>query len=132
MPDFLETKREEIEARRAELKPAVDEYQRLDAAVAALDGLPVTNGVAPVTAAPRRAMTGKPLGRPKGGGTRRAQALNLVTTTPGITIPEIAERIGIKQNYLYRVLPGLAKEGLIVKDGRGWRPAAAVAPGGSE
>lgn len=126
MPDFLETKREEIEARRAELKPAVDEYHRLDAAATALDGLPVTNGVAPVTAAPRaRRRTGKPLGRPKGGGTRRAQALALVTASPGITIPEIAERMGIKQNYLYRVLPGLAEEGLVVKDGRGWRPAAA-------
>ena len=29
---------------------------------------------------------------------------------------------GIKQNYLYRVLPGLAEDGLVVKDGRGWKP----------
>jgi hypothetical protein len=30
--------------------------------------------------------------------------------------------MGIKQNYLYRVLPGLAQDGLVVKDGRGWKP----------
>jgi hypothetical protein len=30
--------------------------------------------------------------------------------------------MGIKQNYLYRVLPGLAKEGKLEKKGRGWHP----------
>ena len=30
---------------------------------------------------------------------------------PGITIPELAEAMGIKQNYLYRVMPELAKNG---------------------
>jgi hypothetical protein len=28
--------------------------------------------------------------------------------------------MGIKQNYLYRVLPGLEKEGKVRKEGRGW------------
>ena len=45
---------------------------------------------------------------------------------PGITIPEIAAKMGIKQNYLYRVLAGLADHGLVVKDGRGWKPAEAA------
>jgi DNA-binding IscR family transcriptional regulator len=49
-----------------------------------------------------------------------------VKATPGITIPEIAEKMGIKQNYLYRVLPGLAEDGHIVKDGRGWKPKEAA------
>jgi DNA-binding IscR family transcriptional regulator len=43
-----------------------------------------------------------------------------VKGNPGITIPEIAQKMGIQQNYLYRVLPGLQKEGLIRKEGRGW------------
>ena len=30
--------------------------------------------------------------------------------------------MGIKENYLYRVLPGLEQEGKIRKDGRGWHP----------
>jgi hypothetical protein len=34
--------------------------------------------------------------------------------------------MNIKQNYLYRVLPGLAKDGLVAKDGRGWKPKNAA------
>ena len=59
-------------------------------------------------------------GRPRGSGTRAIQALELVKARPGITIPELAEAMGIKQNYLYRVMPGLAEEGKVTKSGRGW------------
>jgi DNA-binding IscR family transcriptional regulator len=65
-------------------------------------------------------------GRPKGSGTGGVEALALVKANPGITIPEIAEKLAIKQNYLYRVLPGLAEDGLVVKDGRGWKPTDAA------
>jgi hypothetical protein len=136
--DFLDQKRHEITARLKELKPLVDEYQRLDAAAAALDGVsgtPLVHGT-PVTrpaparakAAParKRGATRGRRGRPKGSGTRGAEALALVKENPGITIPEIAEKLGIKQNYLYRVLPGLAADGLVVKDGRGWKPKDAA------
>jgi hypothetical protein len=138
MADFLDEKRSEIRARLKELKPLVDEYQRLEAAAAALDGVPTNAGgstaasASPVTrraraqSAPKRAKSngsgGGRRGRPKGTGTRGAEALALVRSKPGITIPEIAEQMGIKQNYLYRVLPGLADDGLVKKDGRGWHP----------
>ena len=59
-------------------------------------------------------------GRPRGSGTRGKQALELVRANPGITIPELADKMGIKQNYLYRVLPGLQKDGMVRKQGRGW------------
>ena len=68
------------------------------------------------TATKRRA------GRRKGSGTRAAEALSFVKGQPGITIPELAAKMGIKQNYLYRVLPGLEKEGKVRKKGRGWHP----------
>jgi hypothetical protein len=61
-------------------------------------------------------------GRRKGSGTRAAQALSFVQGQPGITIPELAAKMGIKQNYLYRVLPGLEQEGKLSKKGRGWHP----------
>ncbi len=61
-------------------------------------------------------------GRRKGSGTRAAQALSFVQGQPGITIPELAAKMGIKQNYLYRVLPGLEQEGKLSKQGRGWHP----------
>jgi hypothetical protein len=130
--DFLDEKRREIADRLRELKPLVDEYHRLEAAAAALDGV---DGGAPAPArraraaasttaarGGRRAATGARPGRRRGSGTRAAQALKLVTAQPGITIPELAKKMGIKQNYLYRVLPGLEQEGKVVKDGRGWQP----------
>ncbi len=61
-------------------------------------------------------------GRRKGSGTRAAQALSFVQGQPGITIPELAAKMGIKQNYLYRVLPSLEQEGKLSKKGRGWHP----------
>ena len=62
-------------------------------------------------------------GRPRGSGTRSAQALALVQSKPGITIPEMGKEMGITPNYLYRVLPELAKDGKVKKDGKGWVPA---------
>lgn len=143
MADFLDEKRMEIGARLKELKPLVDEYTRLQAAAAALDGVP-SNSTAPSTArragaraaaggrkrgatsAKSNGSSGKRRGRPKGSGTRGNEALQLVKANPGITIPELAEKMGIKQNYLYRVLPGLAQDGLVAKDGRGWHPKDAA------
>lgn len=61
-------------------------------------------------------------GRRKGSGTRAAEALAFVQGQPGITIPELAAKMGIKQNYLYRVLPGLEQEKKVTKQGRGWHP----------
>jgi hypothetical protein len=74
-------------------------------------------GSAAKVAAPKRRA-----GRRKGSGTRAAQALSFVQGQPGITIPELAAKMGIKQNYLYRVLPGLEQEGKLSKRGRGWHP----------
>jgi hypothetical protein len=79
---------------------------------------PTATATATATTPRRRA------GRRKGSGTRAAQALSLVQGQPGITIPELAAKMDIKQNYLYRVLPGLEQEKKIKKQGRGWHPAS--------
>jgi hypothetical protein len=135
MADFLEEKKREIDKRLKELRPLVDEYERLQAASAALDGVPGSTGRSGGSQTPGRsarrartrgtAGTGR-RGRPRGSGTRSKQALELVQARPGITIPEIAEAIGIQQNYLYRVLPALQKDGLVRKEGRGWHPREAA------
>jgi CRP-like cAMP-binding protein len=135
MPDFLEEKKREIDARLKELRPLVDEFHRLEAAAAALQGVPGGAANSSTASAPARrtrrtrraASTGTGRrGRPRGSGTRSKQALELVRSRPGITIPEIAESIGIQQNYLYRVLPALQKDGLVRKEGRGWHPREAA------
>ena len=132
MADFLEEKKKEISARMKELRPLVDEYQRLEAAHQALQGVgagTATGGGA--TRTRRRASGGGGggggrRGRPKGSGTRAKEALALVTGQPGITIPEMAQKMGIQQNYLYRVLPGLEQDGQVRKEGRGWYPKDAA------
>ena len=136
MADFLDEKRSEIGARLKELRPLVEEFERLQAAAAALDGVPATAAAAPRATSTRAAKAPAKRrnssngagrrGRPKGSGTRGAEALALVKESPGITIPELAAKMGIKQNYLYRVLPGLAEDGLVAKDGRGWHPKEAA------
>ena len=142
MPDFLEEKKREIDERLKELRPLVDEFHRLEAASAALQGVGASSNSRATRTPARRARrrsasaakstgtgtgtgTGR-RGRPRGSGTRSKQALELVRTRPGITIPEIAEAIGIQQNYLYRVLPSLQKDGLVRKEGRGWHPREAA------
>jgi hypothetical protein len=117
MADFLAEKRREIEARMKELRPAVEEYARLEQAAAALAG--VGNGGGQATRTPRR----RGRGRPRGSGTRAKQALELVRARPGITIRELADAMGIHANYLYRVMPTLESEGQVVKRDGGWHPA---------
>jgi hypothetical protein len=148
--DFLDEKRKEITDRLKELKPLVDEYHRLESAAGALAGVG-GSAVATARAAVRKRGPGRPrgaaskktatktatkparkargpakrrAGRRKGSGTRAAEALSLVQGQPGITIPELAAKMGIKQNYLYRVLPGLEQEKKVTKKGRGWYPKA--------
>ncbi|MDP8967053.1 MAG: Rrf2 family transcriptional regulator [Actinomycetota bacterium] len=116
-------------ARLKELGPLVREYERLQGAAAALDDVAAKHPAPAATPRRRRARV-TPSGsdpsarraRPQGSGKRGDQALALVKASPGITIPQIAKQMGIKQNYLYRVLPSLAAAGLVTKDGRGWKP----------
>jgi hypothetical protein len=118
MTDFLDEKRREIDARLKELRPLVDEYDRLQKASAALAG--VGNGRARQT---RTATRRRGRGRPRGTGKRAQQALELVRARPGITIRELADAMGIHANYLYRVMPTLESEGQVIKRDRGWHPA---------
>lgn len=154
MNDFLDEKRREISERLKKLQPAVDEFRRLEAAAAALAGVggaarasaasavkkgrrkgpgrprataakTRTRSAAATKAPAKRKPARRRAGRRKGSGTRAAEALKLVQAQPGITIPELAAKMGIKQNYLYRVLPGLEAEGKVSKSGRGWNPRKA-------
>ncbi len=174
MNDFLDDRRREISERLKELKPFVDEFNRLEEAASALAGVvgsaasgagaAITRGRGPgrprgkggrkkatarttstatatratgtrrkakrAAAKPKATATARKPGRPakrragrrKGSGTRAAEALSFVQGQPGITIPELAAKMGIKQNYLYRVLPGLESEKKVEKKDRGWYP----------
>src|SRR3954465_7405286 len=108
MADFLEDKKRGIQARLKELRPLVDEYHRLEAAVQALEGVNANGASAPASTPARRARRARPAsassagkgtgrrGRPRGSGTRSKEALALVRKKPGITIPELADAMKIK------------------------------------
>ena len=131
MADFVDRAVKDIDARLSELK---QEMSRLEAARSALAGTRRGPGRPPgsrtrATRA-RRSSSSSSNGRRtrrsrgrRGGNTRANQALKLVSERPGITIPEIAQAMRIEPNYLYRVLPKLAAEGQVRKDGQGWHPA---------
>jgi hypothetical protein len=128
---FVDSTVKDIESRLGELKA---EVQKLEAARAALvgggggrqrrgPGRPTAAKSA--TAASTRRQARRP-GRPRGrraGNTRSNQALELVRSRPGITIPQIAEELKIEPNYLYRVMPKLVSDGQVKRDGQGWHPA---------
>lgn len=127
MADFLDAKVREIEQRLQELRPLIEEFHRLEAASAALEDVGIAGA-----GSPRQRRAPSPnggavrRGRPRGGrgdNTRAAQTVELVRARPGITIPELASHMGIKPNYLYRVLPQLADEGKVRREGKGWHPA---------
>jgi ribosomal protein S25 len=61
--------------------------------------------------------------RRRRGGTRADQAVKLIKENPGISASEIAKRMKIKPNYLYRVLGDLQKEGRVKKSGRKYTAA---------
>ncbi len=65
-----------------------------------------------------KSASGQPRVAPPSG--RARIVLDLIRATPGITIPEIASEMGVKQNFVYRVLPKLWERDMIRKYRRGW------------
>jgi hypothetical protein len=110
-----------VDDRLAELQPAVDEYREL---LAIKRGLAEARGEPGVdVAAPARRRSAPPHSRQLRE-TRADQALRIVGGRPGVTVKEIAGEMGINENYLYRLLPRMEREGRLRREGRGWALAA--------
>ena len=141
--DFLTQQRRQIDAKLQELRPAHEEYLTLLEAKQALEGLksPARPGHPPARGGPgrppgsgrgRRAATTRAQStngrrrprrtgtRRRAGGTRADQALQLIKSNPGMTVPKIADKMGIRQNYLYRVTAALQKQGSVKRKGQGF------------
>jgi hypothetical protein len=119
LTEFVDSTVRDIDHRLSELK---QEVSRLEAARSALTGGARRGPGRPSGNGGRRSggrRPGRPRGR-RGGNTRSTQALELVRTRPGITIPQIAEELKIEPNYLYRVMPKLVEDGQVARDGKGY------------
>jgi hypothetical protein len=143
--DFLTKQRQQIEARLKELQPAHEEYLTLLKARDALASVK-TDGRRRPGRPPGRPPGKRGPGRPRGSrtksrstatngrrtrargrarrsNTRADQALALIKKNPGIGVPDIAKRMGIRQNYLYRVTAGLEKQRLVRRRDGGFHAA---------
>jgi sugar-specific transcriptional regulator TrmB len=126
--NVLDEARELVQKRLADLD---EERTRLERALAELGGKATkrspgrprgsksstasSTSTGSTTAAPRKR-------RKRRGGTRADQAVDLITSQPGISASDVAKTMKIKPNYLYRVLGDLEKEGRVKKDGRQYYP----------
>ena len=128
--NVLDEARELVERRLADLD---EERRRLERALAELGGKAKRSpgrprGSASKAKASTKTSVASSSGAPKKrrrrrGGTRADQAVDLITSQPGISASDVAKTMKIKPNYLYRVLGDLEKEGRVKKDGRQYYPA---------
>jgi hypothetical protein len=119
----------EIRERLAELRGAVVEAERLEAALKALE----TAGAD--TPAPPRARSSTPESPRKRAprGANREKALEVIAERPGVTVAELASATGIARNALYGVTRSLADNGVIERvalggDAFGFRIAGDAEP----
>ena len=120
-PSVLDKARSLIEGRLKELE---DEKRRLEKALSNLKG----ERRGPGRPRGSRSASGSSGGRRRRrrrGGTRADHALKAVQAQPGISASEIATKLKIKPNYVYRVMAGLAEDGKVTKDGRGYTATGA-------
>jgi predicted Rossmann fold nucleotide-binding protein DprA/Smf involved in DNA uptake len=138
MPD-AKAIQEQVQERLAELEQQIEQLSTEFERLKRIDGILETTGGGPTaSSAPRRrrrpaARAGgstnghaAPAPREPRGGSRAQQALELIQAQPGVTAADLAKTMGMKRNYLYRVLPALEKAGKVTKQGPAYHPAEAA------
>src|ERR1700759_3126623 len=127
--NVLDEARDLLERRLADLD---EERRRLERALAELGGKATKrpgrprgsgSGSSTSTTTNAKSSGATKKRRRRRGGTRADQAVELITSQPGISASDVAKTMKIKPNYLYRVLGDLEKEGRVKKDGRQYYPA---------
>lgn len=128
--NVLDKARALIEERLKELD---DERTRLERALADLKGTrrgpgrPRGSSTGSSTRRRSSGSGGSKRRRRRRGGTRAEQALKHISENPGIRASEIATKLDIKPNYVYRVMSELEKDGKVEKRGREYHATGAAA-----
>ncbi|MBS1893655.1 MAG: winged helix-turn-helix transcriptional regulator [Actinobacteria bacterium] len=132
---IIERAKADAKARVKELEPLVKEHTELTEFLARVSGkAPAAPAPAPApSSGPKPATRGEIDAQLEGsnkgsgkkrrnrkGGTTGDKALAIVQENPGISASEVAEKLKIKPNYLYRVMADLTGDGKVTKDGRNY------------
>jgi len=134
--DLLDRIRRELADRAATLKPAVDEFARLQRAADALDGAmsPAAPGAARLDPAtpPRPRTTARKGGRRAAPGQTQLRVIEQLRNAPGSSSPAVAQALGISANAAAATISRLVKQARVSRlDGGGYvaaepRPVAAA------
>lgn len=124
MADLVGQIQRDIEKRLQELRPLIEEKERLEAVLAALK-----NGSVATSSAPRpRATTTRPAGRApyaagKGRraprGANREAILTVVRERPGVSAAEVAEITKIAKPTVHTTISQLKRKGILEPEGSG-------------
>jgi hypothetical protein len=143
VPDLFDQTRAEIDARRVELAPRVAEYHELEEALEALGGVEASPGRRRAPDRPRAGTAARPAhqrGTKPAAGRRRAaarrprrrvsrtdQMLAGITAHPGLTVLELATRLGINPTYAHEVVKRLSRDGTAEARASRWYPTGRTA-----
>jgi hypothetical protein len=126
MSELLERIHGEIRERLAASAAAVREYERLEAALAALDGV-AAPAPRPSTAQPSRASRKRPTrsapAKRAPRGANREAALRAIGERPGICVADLILATGINRAVLYALLGRLVEQGAVVGQALPGEPA---------
>jgi len=124
MADLVGQIQRDIEKRLQELRPLIEEKERLEAVLAAL-----TNGSAAAPAAPRvratptrsaaRAPYAAGKGRRAPRGANREAILTVVRERPGVSAAEVAEITRIAKPTVHTTISQLKRKGILEPEGSG-------------
>lgn len=131
---IIERAKADAKARVKELEPLVKEHAELTEFLDRVSGkAQVASPAPPAPSAGRKPSTRAEIDaalegnkgsgkkrRKRKGGTTADKALAVIAENPGIGASAVADKLGIKPNYLYRVLSDLAEDGKVAKDGRNY------------
>ena len=99
--------RQLLKDRLAELEPLVEEYERIERMVAALDG-----HAPPTRAAMARRTTAE----------RKAEILEIIRDSPGIRVKDVAARIGLTVPRVVQLVNALESDGSVERTRDGLHP----------
>lgn len=119
--ELVENTRKQFAAKLDELRPAHEQYLKLEGIIANFDG--IANGATPRGGGSARRRGTTATADRASRGQRPQEFVGLVRENPGITVSEAAEKMdGMNPNYLYRLAKDLTagETPELRKDGKGY------------